>query len=264
MTSQNTTVSPPIESATPAPVESRAAKTIREVFESGRPLTYIRSAEEQRVGRVLREVGRGMPASAPAPVWTWSLTEGMHRDGEAAEAGAQTPRGALDFIVAHAHAGIFHLKDFHEPLRESSEIRRRLRDVYENCRDQRKFVVISSPVRFIPEEVERSMMFLELRPPDLVELVEFLHDEAPQTGGGGDADEEVLYQLARALQGLTLDEARYALRRALVKNQRLGPESLAAVLEEKRLLVNRSGVIEYISGVTDLGDVGGLEASRNG
>ena len=29
--------------------ESRAAKTIREAFESGRPLTYVRTAEEQRV-----------------------------------------------------------------------------------------------------------------------------------------------------------------------------------------------------------------------
>src|SRR6204780_4735876 len=127
MALENPTSSPPIEqSATPGPVESPAAKTIREVFESGRPLTYIRSAEEQRVGRVLREVSRGLPASTPTPVWTWSLTEGMYRDGEAAEAFAQPPRGALDFIVAHADAGIFPLKDFHEPLRESPEIRRRL------------------------------------------------------------------------------------------------------------------------------------------
>jgi hypothetical protein len=107
------------------------------------------------------------------------------------------------------------------------------------------------------------MMFLELRPPDLVELVEFLRDEeAPQTGDGRRCTTKSLYQLARALQGLTLDEARYALRRALAKDQRLGPESLAAVLEEKRLLVNRSGVIEYISGATDLGDVGGLEGLK--
>ena len=43
-------------SAVFASEESRAAKTIREVFESGRPLTYIRSAEEQRVAKMLREV----------------------------------------------------------------------------------------------------------------------------------------------------------------------------------------------------------------
>jgi len=36
-----------------APRESRAAKMLREVFDSGRPLTYIRSAEEQRIARVL-------------------------------------------------------------------------------------------------------------------------------------------------------------------------------------------------------------------
>ena len=65
--------------------------------------------------------------------------------------------------------------------------------------------------------------------------------------------------MAGALSGLTLDEARYALRRALATGLRLGPESMPALLEEKRLLVNRSGFIEYIADVTKLGEIGGLE-----
>jgi SpoVK/Ycf46/Vps4 family AAA+-type ATPase len=241
--------------------ESRAARLIRESFQSGRPLTYVYSTEEQRVARVLDEISRGAPASAPLPVWTWSLTEGMRRGDGVAEAGAATARGALDFIVAYPGAAIFHLKDFHEPLRESSEIRRRLRDVYESCRDQRKFAVITSPVRELPEEIDRSVLFLDLRPPDLVELVEFLRDETRQSGLG-EPPEEVLQQVGRALQGLTLDESRYALRRAVAATGRLGPESLPAVLEEKRLLVNRSGVIEYVSSGTDLSDVGGLDGLK--
>src|ERR1700733_200017 len=220
--------------------ESRASKLIREIFESGRPLTYIRTAEEQRVVGILLEVGRRLDASAPVPVWTWTLTEGLRRGDEASEPDSQGPRAALDFIAAHPHPAIFHLKDFHEPLKEAPEIRRRLRDVYQSCLDSRKYVVITSPVRFIPEEVERSMMFVELRPPDMVELVEFVRE----SGGAG---EDVLYQLARALQGLNIDEARYAMRRALVKSPVLGPESLPFLLEEKRLLVNRSGTIEFIS-----------------
>ena len=36
--------------------ESRAARMLREIFESGRPLLYVRSSEEQRVAGVLREV----------------------------------------------------------------------------------------------------------------------------------------------------------------------------------------------------------------
>jgi SpoVK/Ycf46/Vps4 family AAA+-type ATPase len=184
----------------------------------------------------------------------------MHRDDQAAEAGTRDPRAALDFIVAYKGAGIFHLKDFHEPLRESAEIRRRFRDVYESCLDQRKFVVITSPVRFIPEEVERSVLFVELRPPDFLELLSFLRGETQPTpgGAGSEPSEDVLHQIARALQGLTLDEARYALRRALAAGSPLGPESLPALLEEKRLLVNRSGVIEYIAEAKDLGEIGGL------
>jgi len=231
------------------PSESRAAKAVREVFESGRPITYIHSSEEQRVARVLREVARLLP-SAPVPVWTWSLTEGMQLAGE--PAAAHAPAAALDFIAAHPGPAIFHLKDFHEPLRESAEIRRGLRDLYETSRNQQKFVVITSPVRSIPEEVERSVMFLELRPPDRLELVEFLKQENLET------NEPTLNLLASALQGLTLDEARYALRRARNAGP-LGPDSLPALLEEKRLLVSRGGVVEFIADGTNIGEVGGLE-----
>ena len=229
--------------------ESRAAKMLREIFESGRPLTYIRSSEEQRVGRVLREV-------AGKRIWTWSATEGMRLDGEAAERGGESPRSALDFIIAHKGPAIFQLKDFHEPLRDSAEIRRRLRDVHESLIDQKKFVVISSAVRYVPEEVERDILFTELRPPDLVELTEYLREEARG------ADEELLAQLARALQGLTLDEAKYALRRALAASQHLGPESIPAALQEKRLLVNRTGYVEYIPSGIKLDEVGGLDGLK--
>ncbi len=272
---------------------SRAAKTVREVFLSGRPLTYIRSAEEHRVVLILREVAASLGGM---PIFTWSLTEGLRgiedNAGEATPAGAETPRGVLDFIVAYEGAAIFHLQDFHEPLRESPEIRRRLRDVYQSSLDRRKFVVISSPVRFIPEEVDRSVVFLDLRPPDLIELMEFLRGEIAEPAQGRlglpndrelaitlpimlgsesaslcgpappETGEAVLRLVANALQGLTLDEARYALRRALAVTPRLGSDSIPALLEEKKLLVNRTGVIEFIATATELGEVGGLEGLK--
>ena len=42
----------------------------------------------------------------------------------------------------------------------------------------------------------------------------------------------------------------------------LGPESLPALLEEKRLLVNRGGVIEYIAEGGSLGEIGGLDGLK--
>jgi hypothetical protein len=106
----------------------------------------------------------------------------------------------LDFIIAYKGADIFHLKDFHEPLRDSAEIRGRLRDVHESCLDQHKFVVITSPVRFIPEEVERSVLFIELGSPDLAELVEFLREETQRMSPvtHNDTSDDFLHQFARA------------------------------------------------------------------
>ncbi len=236
--------------------ESRAAKMVREAFESGRPITYIHSTEEQRIAKVLTELSHGKFAGTP--VFTWTLTNGM-RSRDVIAAPADTPRAALDFIIHHPGPAIFHLKDFHEPLRESAEIRRRFRDVYDACADKRKYVVITSPIRYLPEGIERTVLFIDLRPPDAVELLAFVREEAQQFPSAATAGEDGLYQVARALQGLTLDEARFALRRAVAGGRPLGPESLPAVLEEKRLLVNRSGVIEFITTDTRMGEIGGLE-----
>jgi len=259
------------------PVNSRAATTLLEIFKSGRPLVYVRSAEEDRVTDLLRNAGRQLCASKPLPVWTWSLTEGLsssereaqdrdHNSDNAAEAPCCDPREALDFIAKQSDPAIFHLKDFHEPLRESAGVRRRLRDLYQICLDRQKFIVITSPLRVIPEEIERSLAVVDLLPPDLTELVELVRSEAdPITARGAHADtsEGVLNQLARALQGLTLDEARHAMRRALAASQSLGVESVPALLEEKRILIKRSGVIEYVADSTSIGEVGGLERLKN-
>ena len=236
-------------------MESRAAKLIREVFESGRPLTYIRSSEEQRVGSVLREVAGNLQRKTA--VYTWSSTKGMGTEGRAHETGTEVPRAALEFILAHPGPAIFHLKDFHEPLRESADIRRRLRDVYYACIDRQKFVVIGSPVRYIPEELERAMIYLELRTPDLTEMTAFLRAET-----NGQAPEALLDQLAPALLGLTLEEAHYAVQRGLANGQTLSAATIPALLQEKQMLINRSGVLEYVADGKDLQEIGGLEGLK--
>src|SRR5207244_573682 len=72
------------------------------------------------------------------------------------------------------------------------------------------------------------------------------------SGGSLDATEATLFQLGRALQGLTLDEVRHAIRRALTTRPVLDQESIPTLLEEKRMLVNRTGMIEYIPSETTI------------
>jgi len=80
-----------------------------------------------------------------------------------------------------------------------------------------------------------------------------------KAGGTVDASEGTLHRLARALQGLTLDESRHAVRRALAVAKKLDGDAAPILLEEKRLLLNRTGLVEYVAGGTGIEDVGGLE-----
>ncbi len=242
--------------------DSRALRALRDVVQSGRPLAYVRSPEEQRVSALLRDIA-ATSFPSPVPLWTWSLTEGFRRDGDKASK-ALAPRAALDFVASHDGPGVFLFKDFHEPMHDP-EIRRRLRDLYDACFDRGKFVWISSPVKFIPEELERAMVYVELGVPDLEELVAFLRREAAAAAAPGitiDTSEATLQQLGRALQGLTLDEARHAVRRALATRNALDQHSAPALLEEKRLLVNRTGIVEYVPTDVGIEEIGGLELMK--
>ena len=109
------------------------------------------------------------------------------------------------------------------------------------------------------------MLFLELRPPDVVELVEFLRDEIRRSRANGRAAIRTRPCCTSSRAPCTASRwTKRATRCAApwLANRAFGPESLPALLEEKRLLVNRSGVIEYVADGTNLGDVGGLEGLK--
>ena len=210
--------------------------------------------------RILGEVSDKLFAGR-MPVWTWSLTAGLeHPDGRPGE--KLGPQAVLDFIAAHKERGIFQLKDFHSFACDDTAIRRRLRDLYELCIDSGKFIVITSPLRVMPEELNRQMALVELGAPDFGELAEFLRREAEAIacqGSAVDRSESILFAMVRALQGLTLDEARHALRRAIAVTGSLDANSLPCLLDEKKLIVNRTGLIQYVADATQLEQVGGLE-----
>ena len=159
-----------------------------EIFSSARPLAYIRTSEEGRVVGLVRAAAAGA-FPAPVPLWIWSLTEGMRRDGAGDASEPLGPREALDFVARHEGPALVLLKDFHEHIRESPEIRRRLRDLYDACFDRGKFVMICSPVKELPDEIAHHVVFIDLPVPGVDELTDFARREAEAVvAAGGTAD----------------------------------------------------------------------------
>ncbi|MDD2711205.1 MAG: AAA family ATPase [Verrucomicrobiae bacterium] len=246
--------------------ESCALAELREIFDSGHALVYLCSAEERRISQLLRAAAASFFVS-PVELWTWSLTGGLRREGDPpARLDLAAPGAALDFIAKHPEPAIFHLKDIHEALNHAPEIRRRLRDLDAEDSGPRKFTVISAPIRSIPEELARCLVYLELTTPDMAELTDFLRAEAEAVARGGgtaDASEAVLLQLARAIQGLNLDEARHAIHRTVARSKRLDQESIPFLLREKQILINRVGLVDCVNNGTQLDHVGGLKGLKD-
>ena len=195
------------------------------------------------------------------PVWSWSLTAWACLSGRQSRR-KLGPLAVLDFIASFSEPGIFQLKDFHQFMQEDVQVRRRLRDLYELCVDSGKFLIITSPLRAIPEELNRQIALVDLQVPDIEELIDFVRAQTKaitQQGFQVDSSEASLFAMSRALQGLTLDESHHAMRRALAIGGALDGNCLPYLLEEKKLVVNRTGLIEYISDSTQIEHVGGLE-----
>ena len=241
--------------------ESRSMSAFCDAIDAHRPLIYVQSSEEQRVEHLLRGVIKTYFKDR-APFFTWSITDGLQQDGAAIDQQPSGPQKLLDVICGHPGPALFLLKDFHEYMGNIPEIRRRLRDVYYACLDRNVFVVIVSPVKIIPDEINRELLFLTLPIPDVGELQLLLTTEAErviQGGGRSDLDNENAYTLARALQGLTFNEARHAIRRATAHGRGLSLDTIPLLLEEKRLLIRKSGLIEYIPDTIPVSQLGGLD-----
>ena len=238
--------------------ESKSLATIRDVIDSARPLIYLQSSEEDRACALLAQAASGR-GGAKMDLFVWSVTDGLQHGGRSAKAQPEGPRGMLDYVIVHEKPAIFVLKDFHEYLSDA-EIRRRLRDIYAACMNAGKFAVILAPVRRIPEELSREVAYLTLPPPDVVELGGLVREEADRLGAG--LAEEQAYMLVRALQGLTFNEARHAIRRAVAVHGKLDPSVVPTLQEEKRLLVRKTGLIEYVPDTAPIEDVGGVEVLK--
>jgi SpoVK/Ycf46/Vps4 family AAA+-type ATPase len=97
-------------------------------------------------------------------------------------------------------------------------------------------------------------------------MLDFVRRESAvfvQNGFPVDAEEKAVFSIARSLQGLTLEEAHHALKRAIAMRGKLDAGSLPSLLEEKKLIVNRSGLVQYIADGTQIDHVGGLEYLKN-
>ena len=235
------------------------------------PYIYVGTWEEERVLGMIRETARNADlVRTPRTVFTWSVTDGLVGPSAPAKETCEAPLDALGFVARHTEPAVFVFKDFHvffgsEKREQDHTIIRKLRDLSPLLKNspKPKNVVFLSPTVKLPVELEKEITVLEFDLPGVGEIRELLRGMIESNRKGGrltielaDAD---IDRFANAALGLTLHEAENAFARAMVKDARLSAADIETIYDEKRQIVRKTGIVEFVKSDVNIADVGGLE-----
>ena len=236
---------------------SSSVHDLKTLVLSFHPLVAIETVEEERVERLLEAVGRDLSMS----VYEWTVTRGLvDRDVERANRELAQPLAVLQHLAGLTVEAIFHLKDFARHL-DDAAVCRALRDLMRRfARTRSTLVVTGAEIRF-PAEVDAEVVHFDLKlpgPDELCEVVRAVAASLGQRRTGPPLSRDSLDAAVGALAGLTLNQARQAVARALVEDGGLGPDGVLRLVDRKARLLGEDGLLEYFPAQDNRFELGGF------
>ncbi|MDR3691677.1 MAG: AAA family ATPase [Fimbriimonas sp.] len=237
-----------------------ASQEIEVLIRAKYPILYIVSWEEQRVEEALQKVC----ASLNRTFHTWSVTQGM-KPAVNRPAGAPKTSSlpgeleALALVHEAPEYTVFLLKDFHPYMRDYRVVRL-MRDLAIKLRGRAETLILIGPTLNLPTELEKDITVIDFDLPGPAEIEAILDHviaavrDNPNVNSKLESSERE--SLVKSAQGLTQDEIESVFARSLVERKRF---DLDIVLEEKKQIIRKSGLLEYYAPDAQIKDVGGLE-----
>ena len=246
---------------------STSVHDLRTLIRSSHPLVVIETVEEERVLAILQSV----TAQERMPLFEWSVTRGLTRADDAPTLSRMTatPLAVLQHIHGLTVEAVFWLKDLGPHLQDPA-ICRQLREVAAAHSRSRATCVLTGQPITLPLELEQSAVRLDLKLPDREELRSMLRGllqslgprtsarprsttlvqgilrsiNECQSGGKGPTSQNA-DAILRALQGLTLHQARQAMAQCLVERGTLSADDVQTILKRKVQAIKDGGLLEY-------------------
>ena len=224
------------------------------------PILTIVSWEERRVEEAIRKVCGTLNRS----FHTWTVTQGMKppivRPNGPPKSG--TLPGELEALASIHEApdsAVFLLKDFH-PFMKDYRVVRLLRDLAQRLRGRSQTLILIGPTLTLPTDLEKDVTVVDFPLPSAEAIGQILDTAIAAMQGNPVIDTNLepakRESLIQSAQGLTSDEIESVFARSLVERKKL---DLEVVLEEKKQIIRKSGLLEYYAPDANIKDVGGLE-----
>ena len=197
------------------------------------------------------------------PLFSWTQVDGLRRElpepGQTPD--SHSPQKALAFIERSNLEAIFHLRGLEPYLHEPGVIAL-LRSIHRKYFGHRGAVVVSGHGLEAPPALGHLFTPMNLEAPTPEAYHSFvqgvLRDLAARQQVKVQLSRTDVSQLLGALHGLTFFEVQKIITQAVVEDGVLGSEDITRVLQAKRQIIERSGVLEYFPHQHQMGDIAGL------
>jgi hypothetical protein len=231
-------------------------RDLRLLLASRHPLIVARMDDETR----FMSFARRAADLCGYPVWTWSVTLGLARDGNASQVDAQEPKKALSFVRQLQAPGVFVFHDL-RPHLEDPVVVRHLKE-FALAERVGQTILITGPDATVPPALEGLALPWTLEPParDEVEsLVRSTIDDLTQRGLAVALTEANVQEMVTACLGLTLPEIERLILRQAIDDQKLDAADVEGIARAKAELLADDGVLHLVPTSSDLDAVGGLD-----
>lgn len=219
------------------------------------PLIYLPTSEEERAEKAIAAATEKL---SKRNVYIWDFVNGYQENPNNAGFGKRNPIQALEFVTKMPKnaGGVFILRDFQRFL-EDVAVSRELRNLARLLKSQPKNIVIIAPKVQIPQELTEVITVVDFAlpsPPEIKTEIQRLISATQQN-----LDEQLLDELVRAAQGLSLERIRRVLTKAIASNGKLEPDDVELILEEKRQSIRQTQILDYYPATEQISDIGGLD-----
>jgi len=240
----------------------RSVEELDLLIRAAYPAIFVVSYEEGRVEQCLSGIieRRNNKQGLNSKLHVWSITEGC-RCGENVLSELDGPLDVLDYIQGYRESGVFLLRDFANFLNTGPEylVQRKLRDTLSNLGPGINIVIVDSELE-IPPRLEKLIAVVDFDLPSIQELNGTAHllmaDCAATATLQEDARNNMVDIGSNAALGLTLAEAENVFAKSLAHASMLDPQ---IIIEEKKHIIRKSGVLQFYDVDRDMNSVGGLE-----
>jgi AAA+ superfamily predicted ATPase len=218
----------------------------------------VETAEEDRAQTLVERAAWQLQL----PLFVWRRATGLRRSGTASGVyGSQDPHVALSHVIESALPALY---VFHGlgPELEKPEVADLVREAAHRLSGRAGAIVLTGGDVKLPESLRTAVGPVPLAAPTRREYEELLgrvvRDLTARMQVGVTLSPTDQDRLLANLQGLALAEAEKLLTRVIVEDGRLDAEDIRRVVDAKRELVERDGLLEYCPAEETLDDIADL------